>query len=309
MEYFGEFLALGVSVSWSMSAIFFEFAGKRIGSVTVNLYKLLLTIVCIGLMLWACTGSVLPMYANAKAWWWLSLSGLIGFTICDLCLFYAYVTISSRFSQLIMTLYPPVAAFTSWILLDEKMPTMGYFGMAVTMFGVAISILKKDGNGKKLHIDLPTKGLVCALIGAVGQGVGLVFSKQGMIYYAQNPDITQEALDLLPFASTQIRAITGAIGFFLIILFSGRIPLVKSALQDAKAMALTVGGSMFGPIIGVSLSLLAIQNANTGIATTIMATTPIVILIPHMIIHKKRVSWIEIIGACISVVGVSLFFV
>ncbi len=308
MKYFGEIAALGVSVSWAMSALFFEQAGKRIGSVTVNLYKVIITALLIGLILLFVTGVPYPLYASGEAWSWLLLSGLVGFVICDLCLFYAYVTITSRFSQLIMTLYPPVTALSGWLILDEKMPTLGYLGMTVTLIGVAISIFKKDPEKGRIKLNIPMKGFICAIIGAITQGLGLVLSKQGMIYYAQNPDMSEEVRAMIPFASTQIRAIIGIIGFFLIMWLSGRLHLVKESKSDFKGLKYTILGSIFGPFIGVSLSLLAVQSASTGVVATIMATTPLVILIPHVFIFKKKVTRIEILGAIISVVGVSLFF-
>lgn len=309
MEYIGEIAAVGVAISWATGAMFFEHASKRIGSITVNLLKVIIATILLAVILFAITGSPYPLQVNEKAWWWLIASGVIGFVICDLCLLYAYVTISSRFTQLIMTLYPPVAAFTGWIILKESMPTLGYYGMAITMFGVAISLFKRDAVAKKITLSVPIKGFICAIIGAICQGVGLVLSKQGMIYYAENPEITKEVTEMIPFASTQIRAGVGIIGFFLIMMVSGRLPLLSSAIKDRKGLKQTFFGSIFGPFIGVTLSLIAIQSANTGIVTTIMATTPVVILVPHVLINKKRVSPLEVAGAVISVIGVSLFFV
>lgn len=309
MEYIGEITALGVAMSWAMAAIFFENAGKRIGSVTVNLLKVIIATLLIGVVLFAVTGSPYPLFVNADAWWWLIASGVIGFVICDLCLLYAYVAITSRFTQLIMTLYPPVTALAGWIILDESMPRLGYYGMAITMFGVAISLFRRDTAGKKITLSVPLKGFICAIIGALCQGIGLVLSKQGMIYYAQTPEITHEVTELIPLASTQIRAAVGIAGFFLIMLVSGRLPLIRDAFKDRKGLKFTFWGAIFGPFIGVTLSLLAIQTANTGIATTIMATTPVIILVPHVLINKKHVSPLEIIGAVISVIGVSLFFI
>ena len=338
MQYFGEIISIAVAVSWTFTALFFEFAGKRIGSLSVNLLRLLFAFFLLGIMLFITTGSFLPAEADGKTWLWMSLSGLVGFVFGDLCLFYSYTIITARFSQLLMTLAPPFAALFGWILLGEKLSPMGFLGMAVTMFRIGISILKRSApkNGeataiagtshmavvtscekekrsfvKKIlpdvELHLPMKGVLLGIGAALGQGFGIVLSKVGMNHYALSAEGTEVA-SYIPFAATHMRIISGAIGFALIIVLTGRMKFLKEGVKDKKAMGATFMGSIFGPFIGVSLSLLAVQNANTAVASTIMATTPIIILLPYVLIYKKKVTWVETLGAVLSVVGVSLFF-
>lgn len=307
-NYFGELIALVVAISWTFTAIFFEYAGKRIGSVTVNLLRLLFAFVLLGGMLWFTTGSFMPCGADGRIWFWMSLSGFIGFVFGDFCLFYSYLLITARFSQLIMTLAPPIAAIFGYMMLDERLSLMGALGMTVTLAGIAISIFKRNGKGS-VRLNLSVRGLLFAFGGAFGQGLGIVLSKKGMLYYNQIEGLSQQTIDYIPFAATQMRIITGIIGFVLIMLLTNRMKDFKNALSDKKAMGATFMGAIFGPFVGVSLSLVAVMYADTGVASTIMATTPIIILIPYMLIYKKRISTIEILGAVISVIGVSLFFV
>ncbi len=72
-----------------------------------------------------------------------------------------------------------------------------------------------------------------------------------------------------------------------------------------KFMAL---GSFTGPFLGVSFSLLAVQHTDTGVAATLMALTPVMIIPPAMILKKEKIKPLEIVGALISVGGVALFF-
>mgnify|MGYP001157628166 CR=1 FL=1 len=336
MTYFGELISVFVAFSWTLTALFFEFAGKRIGSLIVNIIRLLFAFTLLGAMLFFTTGSFLPLYADSNTWLWLSLSGLVGFVFGDLCLFYSYVLITARFSQLLMTLAPPFAALFGYFLLNERMSYMGIVGMSVTLLGIAISILKrgtaKDGittsdrretfvggvssmtvithtfGLDKLRLDLPLKGVLLGIGGALGQGLGIVLSKKGLGYY----DLAEGSTSLgsyLPFAATQIRIITGMIGFFIIILLSGKMKSLVSSFKDKKSISAIFGGSIFGPFLGVSLSLMAVQYTNTAVASTIMATTPIIIIIPYIFIYKKKITPIEIFGAILSVIGVSLFFI
>ena len=63
-----------------------------------------------------------------------------------------------------------------------------------------------------------------------------------------------------------------------------------------------------GPFLGVSFSLMAVQYTAAGIASTIMAMTPIIILIPSYYLFKQPITLKSIIGAIVSCIGVSLFF-
>jgi drug/metabolite transporter (DMT)-like permease len=67
-------------------------------------------------------------------------------------------------------------------------------------------------------------------------------------------------------------------------------------------------GAFFGPFLGVSFSLLAIKYADTGIAATIMALVPVLIIPPSMIIYKEKVTLKEAAGAILAVGGVAMFF-
>ena len=345
MQYLGESIAVCVAISWTFTALFFEFAGKRIGSLSVNILRLISAFCLLGGLLYFTTGSFLPAYADGKSWFWMSLSGLVGFVFGDMCLFYSYLIITARFSQLLMTLAPPFAALFGWMLLAERLTPMAFVGMTVTLLGIAISILKKgktdtlaagtsnmtvvtaseanalaSTNGptmvKKnllsrlipnLEVNLPMKGILLGVGGALGQGLGIVLSKQGMNYYSVAAEGSSVA-EYIPFAATQMRIITGIIGFALIIIFTGHLKKLRASLKDKKALSAVFGGSVFGPFIGVSLSLMAVQHTNTAIASTIMATTPILIIIPYVLFYKRKVTTTEVFGAVLSVVGVSLFF-
>lgn len=320
MQYIGEVISIGVAFSWTLSALFFEYAGNRIGSLILNLVRLIFAFLLLGGMLWIVTGSPMPQSADADAWIWMVLSGLVGFVFGDLCLFHSYTLITARFSQLLMTLAPPFAALFAWMIMGEKLSFMAFLGMCVTLTGIAISVLKREstpsgmndgktnGTNGRIKLNLPLKGLLLGIGAAIGQGLGIVLSKQGMHYYEISAQGTSVA-SYIPFAATQIRIITGLIGFTVIIVLSGRFKNLVKGFKDTKGMKAAFTGSVFGPFIGVSLSLMAVQYTDAAIASTIMATTPIIILLPYILIYKKKVTPIEIFGAVLSVGGVTLFFI
>ena len=312
MNYFGELIAMVVACSWTCTALFFEYAGKRIGSLQVNLIRLIFGGLMLSSLLLITSGRLFPQGADAQTWMWMSLSGLVGFVFGDLCLFYSYTLITSRFSQLIMTLAPPFAAIFGLMLLDEQTGPMGLLGMAITLTGIAISILKRNAESKggaRLALHLPLRGVLLALGGALGQGLGIVLSKKGMLCYQQSMGTAEFFSNYIPFAATQMRIVTGIIGFALIILIGGRGPVLVRAVKDGKGLWATFGGSFFGPFMGVSLSLIAVRYTQTGIASTIMATVPILILIPYAIMYRQRPKRIEVLGAILCVLGVACFFI
>ena len=311
MQYLGEIISLGVACSWTVTALFAEVGSKRIGSLQLNVVRMLLSLVMLGITLWCFTGVPFPTFVSGKAWLWLSLSGFVGYILGDYCLFNSYIIIGSRFGQLFMTLAPPTAAIAGWIILGEKMQLQCVLGMLVTLTGIGISVLNKGGaEGKgKLSLKLPLKGVLLGIGAGIGQGVGLVLSKVGMNFYeASIPVGETEVAQMLPFASTFIRAVTGAIGFTGVMILQKKLGTLAAAAKDRKGMNAAFWATFTGPFIGVSLSLMAVRYTEAGIASTLMALTPVFILWPAHIIFGQKVTFKEVIGAVISVAGVSLFF-
>lgn len=309
--YTGEIISLAVAVSWTVTAVCFEYAGKRIGALTLNIVRLVMAIIMLAVSLKVTTGSMAPWDAGQEAWLWLILSGLVGYVFGDFCLFNSYLLIGSRFGQLFMTLAPPTAAIAGYTFLGEKMGAHAVIGMLVCILGIGFSIVGKDKErNRKVGIQLPLKGVLYGIGAGVGQGLGLVLSKIGMNSYLNyNPPVTSLEEFMLPFEATQIRAFAGVIGFLIILILKGEIKKLVFAFSDNSAMLTSAVGTFFGPFAGVSLSLMAVQYTSAGVASTLMALTPIIILLPSKFIFKEKITIRQILGAIISVAGVALFFV
>ncbi|MBC8059764.1 MAG: DMT family transporter [Clostridiaceae bacterium] len=295
-SHLGEMAALATALCWTITAITFETAGKKVGSISVNLIRLVIAFLLISIYNLFARGMILPIDASSSAWLWLTFSGVIGFVIGDLFLFQAFVEVGSRISMLIMSTVPPIAAITGFIIMGETITPLGLAGMVITIMGIAIVILTKNPDDKKVRLSHPIKGLIYAFIGALGQAAGLVFSKFGMGAYD-------------PFAATQIRIIAAIIGFSMVITITKNWGKLFIAIKDSKAMRYISIGSLFGPFIGVSLSLLAVQHAPTGIVSTITSITPILIIPLSIIVFKEKVYKKEILGAIITLIGISLLFI
>jgi len=291
----GEFSAILVALFWTITALAFESASKKVGSLPVNIIRLILGFLFLSLLNLIIRGRFFPTDASVHNWIWLSVSGLIGFVLGDLFLFKSYTIIGAWFAMLMMTLAPPLAAIFGRIILGETMDLKSISGMILTLIGIAIALFSKNLENNKLSIRKPFKGIMFAFFGALGQALGIVFSKYGMQEYS-------------PFPSTQIRIITGIIGFALIITLSGRWNAVLAALKDRKGMTAITTGSFFGPFLGVSFSLMAVKYTSAGIASTIMAIVPILIIPPSIFLFHHKITVREIVGTVLSVGGVALFF-
>ena len=294
-EYNGELAALATAIFWTITALAFESASLKVGSLSVNIIRLFIGFMFLTIFVSIRRGMILPLDASVENWTWLTISGLVGFVFGDLFLFKSYTIIGSRFSMLIMTLVPPITALLGFFILNEKLTLLNYFGMTLTFSGIAMAIFSR-GQNDKISLKLSPRGILYAFGGALGQAAGLVLSKLGMNSYD-------------PFASTQIRIISGMAGFIVIVTLLRRWAKVGEALKNRKGMTGIIIGSFFGPFLGVSFSLLSVKYTETGIASTIMSLVPILIIPPVYFIYKQKVTIIEIFGAIVSVVGVSLFFI
>ena len=274
-----------------------------------NVLRLVLATLFLAVLLWITIGHPYPVYADKDTWLWLGLSALVGYVFGDWCLFNCYLYIGPRFGQLLMTLAPPMAAVAGWMMLGETLTWKSVLAMTITLCGIGISILSRD-SGNHFRLDLPLKGVLLGIGAGVGQGVGLVLSKIGMQHYADAiPADAPAAMEgMMPFASTMMRAIIGGLGFLLILGLQKDFGKLRSAVKDSTAMKYATIITLFGPVLGVSLSLMAVRYANAGIASTLMALTPVIIILPEVLINKKRIRFKEIAGLAVSITGVALFF-
>ena len=314
MQYIGESIAVAVSVSWTLAALFSEAATKRMGVLNLNVVRMLLSMLFISLLLLFFTGTPFPSHTNPQTWFWLGLSGLVGYTFGDICLFRSYIIIGSRFGQLFMTLAPAFTAFFAWVMIGQTLSWYSLLAMMITLFGIGIAVIDKKGTESGHPITM--KGVLLGIGAALGQGLGLVMSKIGLDYFSADISGT-ESEDMgfvLPFACNLIRCIAGLICYTCWLLISrsrhekGSRPSLSSMVHDHKAMIALAVTLISGPFLGVGLSLTAVQYTAAGIASTIMATTPVLILFPSHWLFGQRITFRAILGALISCVGVSLFF-
>jgi drug/metabolite transporter (DMT)-like permease len=307
----GQIAALGTAMCWTVTSVSFEAAGKRVGSFQVNLIRLVIAFGIFTVYATAVHGKPLPIDAGAHIWIWLSLSGLVGFVLGDLFLFQAFVDVGARTAMLIYSSVPPITAIIGWLILGETLTISQIFGMVVTVLGIMIvvtvrkkipapelatpAIGRPDHAADRRRRHHRVRGTWFAFLGALGQAFGLVLSRYGAPTYD-------------PFAATQIRALAGVVGFALLFFFTRRWHRIGVALRDRRALFLMTRGAFFGPFLGVSLGLYAAQRAGTGIAATLIATVPVILIPVAVFKNHEHVTVREVFGAVVAVAGVAILF-
>ena len=300
----GILAGLSTAVLWTVTAVCFEAATRRIGSLAVNILRLLVaTILFSGLSL-VRAGSLLPMGLSGDAWFYLGLSGVIGFVVGDLLLFQAFMLIGARLSMLIYAGTPILTSMAGFLILGERMSPRDLLGMGVGVAGIALAVMAKPAGEPRAHARAArTRGVLCAIGGTAGQAAGLLLGKRG-------------ASNLDSFTGTQIRALFGLAGFGIVVLLArqGRAIVILfpkllggDERHSVRRAFLVLGlGAILGPFLGVSLGLLATQRLPTGTAATLMSLVPVLLIPVSALAFKEKAGVREIVGAILAVGGVAL---
>jgi drug/metabolite transporter (DMT)-like permease len=293
----GQLAALGTAACWAFSALAFDVAARRLGPVVLNPLRLAFAFAFLCLLGWAVRGLPLPLDAPPRAWAWLGVSGLVGFVFGDFCLFRAFVLIGPRLSMLLMSLAPLMTAVIGWLLLGETLTGRDLLGMTLTVGGIAWAVMDRNrpAGGEAAPRPATFAGVLYGLGGALGQAGGLVLSKLGMGSY---PAI----------AATQVRVLAGIAGYVLLFALFHWWPKLRPALQDRRALGFVAFGAFFGPCVGVSLSLYAVHRTMAGVAASIMALTPVLVIPLVVLLRRERVGLGGVAGAAMAVAGVALLF-
>jgi drug/metabolite transporter (DMT)-like permease len=303
---------LSTAVLWTATAVCFEAASRRLGSLAVNILRLAVAAVLFTVLSLVRTGNLLPAALSQDAWFYLGLSGLVGFVVGDVLLFQAFVLIGARLSMLIYASVPLMTALCGFLFLGESMSGRALLGMAFTVAGIAIAIggkpnQSRDGTATRAQ---RTTGILMAFGGSAGQAAGLLLGKRG-------------AIGLDSFAATEIRVLAGLLGFVAVLLAAGQARALCDRLRDAvapggtaadprqlrslrRALLVMCLGALLGPFLGVSLGLLSTQLLPAGTAATLMSTVPVLLIPVSTVAFRERPSLVEVVGAALAVGGVAV---
>lgn len=276
----------------------FTLAGRQVGAVIVNRTRLFLAMIVLMVIHFIFLGSLLPIDASPRHWFWLGLSGIVGLVLGDAFLFQAFIWIGPRLSMLMMSLAPVIATILAWSFLSETLSIWQITGILITISGIALVVMERGGSSKVSSIN-PNhwRGILFGVGAAVGQASGLILAKLGLMG------------DFNPISGNTIRMVTAAVLLWGITLIQGKaVETIAIIQQNKQATGFMLIGVFTGPVIGVSLSLLAVQKAEVGVASTLMSLPPVFLLPISRFTFKEQFGWRAVVGTIIAIIGVALLF-
>jgi drug/metabolite transporter (DMT)-like permease len=205
---------------------------------------------------------------------------------------------------LFLSLSPALASLLAWLFLGETLSGGNILGVILTLTGIAWVVLGNNANEKsstsnntEVRHNIKLKGIIAGLIAAAGQAFGVVLAKFGL------------GNNFPALSGNVIRMSAAFLALWLVTVIQGQvISTVQQANYQRSGLLYILGGAIFGPLVGVSLSLFAIQNTNIGIASTIIALPPIFLLPVSYFILKEKISWQAVTGTLMAIAGVGLLF-
>jgi drug/metabolite transporter (DMT)-like permease len=296
MNFIGELAGLATSFFFAMTALIFTSTGRSVGSQVTNRVRLtfaLLYLVIINLVLFR---EPLPFSAESSRWLWLSLSGIIGLSLGDTFLFQSLVSVGTRLGSLLLSLAPIFGSIIAWVFFGETLTFWQITGIILALAGIAWVVASHEEPLGTPHGNT-RRGVIFGILAGLGQAVGLVFSKQGM------------SGNFSPFQANAIRMLSAVLFIWVWAAFRGETGSTFRELRGKPGiLGLLALGAFVGPLLGVSSSLLAIQHTEIGIASTLIALTPVIILPISYFGFKEKVGWQAIVGTLLAIAGVAILF-
>jgi drug/metabolite transporter (DMT)-like permease len=168
--------------------------------------------------------------------------------------------------------------------------------MALILGGIAWVLHERE---QRVHEHIEGSAVVGVLAGvfaAAGQAAGYVLSKMAL----------RTGLD--PLSATVVRVSAALVGVWVLAAAHGGVGRSLSALRDRRASAFMVAGAVSGPFLGVTLSLVALQFIEAGVAASITAIYPLLTLVLSARFHGERLTLRVLAGTLVAVAGVVVLF-
>jgi drug/metabolite transporter (DMT)-like permease len=310
LDHLGELAAIGTSFLFSITSIVFTYSGREVGSLLTNRARLLFAVIFIMIIHWISFGQLLPLNAAPDRWLVLGISGLIGFIIGDGCLFQAFLLVGPRISMLMMAFAPALSVIFAWLFLGESLSAQELIIISVIIAGIAWVVTErppsvKAANDEALPDEMASKhdarqhiiGLLFALGATVGQASGFILSKVGL------------ANDFPALSGTLIRLAAAFIAIWIVSIVRGELKSSANALKThPRALRMILLGSFVGPVLGVWLSLIAVQRSSAGVSSTLSSLAPIFLIPISYLTFREKISKRAVIGTVVVMVATAILF-
>ena len=295
----GYLFAFATLVSWTVSTFVLAKLSRMEGPATINKAALFFSTFLLGAVVCVVDGLApweLFTRPNRINWIWLGISGIIGKSIGD---YFSYKTLrilGARRRTMITTLSPGFALLFGFIILNETMNGVGIAAMFLTIISLLLLINShaEKEEVKKEKYGLPVPGLLFGIAASALTGFAFILSKKAFADTGRN---------ISEFHGTWIRIV---IAFVALLSFdAGRnkqTSFIKPFLNKQKGGLLFVG-ILFGAVLGLSFSLMAITRINTAVAFTIFALLPVSIMLVSAIMYQKKITGKSCLYSLLAVTG------
>jgi drug/metabolite transporter (DMT)-like permease len=296
MEFLGEIAALATAIFFAMTALIFTSTSRSVGSLVTNRMRLLFALAYLIVVNLIAFHEPLPFSADSSRWLWLSLSGIIGLSLGDAFLFQSLISVGTRLGSLLLSLAPIFGSIIAWVFFGETLTFWQITGIIIALAGIAWVVTSHEEPADTPHGNT-RRGVIFGILAGLGQAVGIVFSKQGMFG------------NFSPFQANAIRMLAAVLFIWVWTVFRGEAGSTFRELRGKpRVLGLLALGAFVGPVLGVTSSLLAIQHIEVGIASTLIALTPVIILPISYFRYKEKVGWQAIVGTLLAIAGVAILF-
>jgi drug/metabolite transporter (DMT)-like permease len=296
MRFAGELAAVGTAICWGSSASLFVVSGRRMGSRVLNRLRLTLALFLLGGTLWLMRGSPWPTWATSEEIRLLAVSAVLGFVIGDGLYFRSLVILGPGLAALLLALSPVFAAVIAWIFLGETLGPRGMTGVVITLGGLATVLYGRAAPAERHPEGSPLVGVVSGIGAALFSSIGYILSKAAL----------QDGLD--PLSGTVVRVTSAVPVVWLLAPFQGGFARNFTALRDRVALRALCGGAVLGPFLGVTFSLVALQNTHAAVATSIFSCAPLLAIFLGARFHREVVTWRTALGALVAIGGIAVLF-
>ncbi len=296
-EHYGELAALMAAAMWGSASIFFTLSSREVGAGNLNRLRLVFAVIILGGIISATVGWSWVGQITRDEYLLLGLSGVIGLAFGDRFYFSALKEMGPRLSTQVFALNPVTSTFFAWIFLGETLGFWALFGIAVAISGVILvtSERRQKGSGNSNHAT--TRGVVFALVATACHSGAFVLAKHVMA----------DKIDSL--TGSFVRMVAAMVVVWIVAALSGKVSSTFRSLSTPRRWKLVLAGSVLGPSIGVWVALIGITHAPVGIASTLMALTPLFVIPLVVVTQNETVSRRAILGSLIAFGGVVLLFV
>ncbi|PMO43779.1 hypothetical protein BCT11_08625 [Vibrio sp. 10N.222.52.B12] len=295
MQYSGEIAAIGAAIVWALATWIYSQFSHRFSAMQLNIVKgiiaSMMMLVVMPLLPQGLPTQIEPLHLAV-----LAVSGVIGIAIGDSAYFAALKRIGPNKTLLLESLAPPLSGVLALVFLGSELTLQSWLGVVVTTAAVTFVVFQPSSSGEATNWS----GIGFGLLASVCQASGVVISHYALV-----------AGDLPPLLGALIRLSIGVLAVCIVIKVVEPEPFkgIKRHITTMgnKAMGWLLLAIFVGTFLALWLQQVALKYANPAIAQTLIATSPLFILVIYAV-RGEKVGVKSVMGTLMALGGISLFF-